>query len=114
MVALSEIVPLIGVPMNAEDLAVLVKADAGDAEAQDDMGHFFLAAGSSVAARYWLEQAVRQSNPNAMQCLGRCYLEGKIIERDENLAVMWIAKAAAHGHAIALAQVQALLSRVRQ
>lgn len=113
MVAFSEIAPLISISMDAEDLAVLMKADAGDAEAQDDMGQFFLAAGSSVAARYWLEQAVRQRNPNAMQCLGRCYLEGKIIERDDNLGIMWIAKAAAHGHAIALAQVHALTSRVR-
>lgn len=108
MVRVADVAPLIGIPMDAEALAVLVKADAGDAEAQDDIGHFFLAAGRQAAARHWLERAAHQENPNAMQCLGRCYLDGNIVARDENLAIMWIAKAAAHGHVIARAQMQAL------
>jgi len=114
MVAIAEVAPLVGVSMGEEDLALLVKADAGDPEAQDDMGQFFLAVGKHVAARYWLEQAALQEHPNAMQCLGRCYLEGDIVERDDNFAIMWIAKAAAHGHAIAQAQVQALIGQGRR
>jgi hypothetical protein len=108
MIPISEVVPLIGVEMSPEDLDMLAAADAGNAEAQDDMGQLFLASGKLEAAIYWLEQAARQGYPNAMQCLGRCYLAGEGVPKDENLAIMWIAKAAAHGHVIAQGQMQAL------
>ena len=108
MIALSDITPLIGIEMTAEDLEYLAAADAGSAEAQDDMGQLFLAAGRPTAAMYWLKQAAQQDYPNAMQCLGRCYLFGEGVQRDENLALMWLAKAAAHGHVIALAQMHSL------
>lgn len=108
MVPLAQVVPLIGIAMGQEDLAILAAADAGSAEAQDDMGQFFLAAGKLAAAIYWLKAATKQNHPNAMQCLGRCHLAGEGVPRDENFAIMWIAKAAAHGHAIAHAQMRAL------
>jgi len=75
------------------------------------MGQLCLAARRFEGARYWLELAARQDYPNAMQTLGRCYLAGDCVPKDENLGLMWIAKAAATGHAIAQAQMQAL--RVR-
>ena len=112
MIAFEDIETLLVLSMSAEDRRILLKADAGDAEAQDDMGQLFLAAGRFDAARYWLELAARQDYPNAMQTLGRCYLAGDCVPRDENLGVMWIAKAAAMGHTIAQAQMRAFRGAV--
>lgn len=108
MIPLRDIAPSIPFRMSTEDLEQLALADAGAPEAQDDMGQLFLAAGHLDVAIYWLEQAAQQNYPNAMQCLGRCYLAGEGVPKDENLAVMWIAKAAAHGHVIAQGQMQTL------
>jgi len=108
MLAFAEVQAFISVPMSNEDIDYLLRADAGDATAQDDVGQLFLNAGKHDAAIYWLQLAAQQNHPNAMQCLGRCYLHGDGVPKDENLAVMWIAKAAAHGHLIAQAQMQGL------
>lgn len=108
MLSLSDVRPLICIEMSEEDLDFLVAADAGDAEAQDDMGQMFLAAGKTEIAIHWLQLSARQDYPNAMQCLGQCYASGTGVPKDDNLAIMWIAKAAAHGHAIAMAQMQGL------
>jgi len=40
--------------------------------------------------------------------LGRCYLEGNGLPKDDSLALMWIAKSASLGHSIALAQIQSI------
>ena len=106
MLSLSEVAPLITIRLTEEDLKFLAAADAGSPEAQDDMGQFFLEARKYEAALYWLEQAARQDHPDAMQTLGRCYASGEGVPKDENLAIMWLAKAAAHGHVIAQAQMQ--------
>ncbi|MGZ5028874.1 MAG: hypothetical protein ACXV9T_16965, partial [Methylobacter sp.] len=60
------------------------------------------------SAVYWLELAAKQSLADAMHLLGRCYLEGNGLAKDENLGIMWIAKAASLGHPIALAQIQSI------
>lgn len=108
MLALADVAPLIVVRLTEEDLKYLAAADAGSAEAQDDMGQLFLSVGKHEAALYWLEQAARQDHPNAMQTMGQCRASGVGVPKDENLAIMWLARAAAHGHVIAQAQVQAL------
>jgi len=106
MVSLAEVTPLICVPLNREDLDFLVKADAGNADAQNDIGQLFSNAGKPKIALYWLEQAVRQGHADAMQWLGRCYIGGEGVPKNKNIGFMWIAKAAAHGHVIAQAQMQ--------
>jgi hypothetical protein len=111
MVPLSEVTPLIQIRLQPEDLDILAAADAGNAEAQADIGQLFLAAHKHAAAIYWLEQAAKQDHPDAMQNLGRCHLSGDGVPKDENLAIMWIAKAAARGHVIAQAQIQALTEK---
>ena len=108
MLALSEVQAHICIAMNPEDMDYLLRADQGDALAQDDMGQLFLSAGKFEAALYWLQLAAQQNHPDAMQCLGRCYLGGDGVPKDENLGMMWIAKAAAHGHVIAQAQMLCL------
>ena len=97
------------VPMDAEELAMVLDADAGDAEAQNDLGQIFLHADKYKAALYWLRQAADKDNADAMHWLAHCYFNGKGVPQDNNLGTMWLAKAAAHGHVIAQAQMHGLI-----
>ena len=108
MLSWPNVVPKLCVPMNSVDLSFALRADAGEADAQNDIGQLFLNAGKHAAALYWLRMAAQQDNADAMQCLGRCYLNGQGLPKDENLGLMWIAKAAAYGHVIAQAQMKSL------
>ena len=96
------------IPLSSEDIDVIKEADAGDAAAQNDVGLIFIAHKKWKSAIYWLEQAAKQNFPDAMQWLGECYLKGFGVEKDENVAVMWIAKAASLGHTIAKMQIEAM------
>jgi uncharacterized protein len=111
MLSFAEVQAQIYVPMNPEDLTCLIRADAGDADAQSDIGQLFLNAGKPEAGVYWLQLATKQDHADAMQCLGRCYVSGDGVPKDTNMGIMWIAKAAAHGHAIAQAQMTSLQRR---
>lgn len=104
-VLFSDVIPLISIPVTSEDLEIILRADAGDPEAQNDVGQMFSSAGKVKSALYWLEQAARQNHPDAMQCLGRCYAAGDGVPQNRNLSLMWIAKAAAFGHLIAKCQM---------
>ncbi len=108
MLAWDAVMPHICIPTTSEDLAFVLRADAGDAEAQNDIGQLFSIAGKHEAALYWLQQAAQQGHSDAMQWLGRCYLGGEGVPKDEYLGIMWIAKAASLGHVIAKAQMDAL------
>jgi hypothetical protein len=104
----ADVLPLVCAPMDAEELALALSADAGNAHAQNDLGQLFLKANKFKCALYWLEQAAKKDNADAMQWLGYCYFNGKGVPQDDNLGLMWVAKAAAHGHVIAQAQVHGL------
>ena len=113
--ALSDVLGLIcdstGVPFNDDDVAVLLQADAGDAEAQADIGallYVHAPGGGREAALYWLRAAAEQGSAEAMQWLGTAHA-AKGTEQGDQLAVMWIAKAAALGHPIARRQLDGLL-----
>lgn len=107
-VELDDVVPLITIAMTLADLERVCAADAGDPEAQNDVAMLFLAAGRHKAAVYWLELAVEQGYADAMHHMGVCHLNGLGVPRDENKAIMWIAKAASSGHAIARQQMFAM------
>lgn len=114
---------------SAQDVQTLVRADQGEALAQAQMGsQFALLAlrGAAPAtppapghdagriAHYFLERAAEQAQADAMHWLGLLYAAGLgpagDADADNNaMALMWIAKAAAHGHAIARQQLAALL-----
>jgi len=111
MLLWSEVVPHICVPIEAENQHFILLADAGNAEAQDDIGQLFLMSEKHQAAFYWFQQAAQQNYPDAMQWLGHCYVNGKGVQKDENLGMMWIAKAAALGHVIAQGQMKGLINR---
>ncbi len=91
-----------------EDVELIRQADAGDAESQNDLALLLLAQGRSKGAVYWFNLAASQNHADAMNWLGRCYVEGLGVDQDENLGVMWIAKAAALGHVISEAQMHGM------
>ena len=93
------------IPLPVDDIDLLKAADAGDATAQTDLALLFLGHGKTKSAVYWLELAAKQNYPDAMHCLGCCYLHAV---KEEALALMWIAKAASLGHRVAQAQIEAL------
>ena len=111
MLLWSEVEPHICVPIEPEDKQFILLADAGDVEAQDDIGQLFLMSEKYQAAIYWFQQAAQQNNPDAMQWLGHCYINGKGVPKDENLGMMWIANAAALGHVIAQGQMKGIIGR---
>ncbi|MBP8779644.1 MAG: SEL1-like repeat protein [Alicycliphilus sp.] len=114
MLALGDVLALVEVKLSAEDRAMLLRADAGDAQAQADMGALFYVAGVHKAALYWLQEAAAQDNADAMQWLGTAYAGGGgVIPQDDNLAIMWLARAAALGHRIAAYQLEQLRAGCR-
>lgn len=98
----------IGIPLDPEDLDLIKSADAGDAYSQNDLAVLFLENDKPKSAIYWLELATKQDFADAMHLLGTCYLKGNGVPKDNNLALMWIAKAASLGHPIAITQIQAI------
>jgi hypothetical protein len=110
---LSDVLPEISISVTSEDIEFILLADAGDADAQNDIGQLFSIAGKPEAALYWLQQAANQGNPDAMQWLGQFYARGEGVPTDENLSMMWLAKAAALGHVIAKSQMDEILKSCR-
>ena len=85
MLLWSEVAPHICVPIEPEDKQFIFQADAGDTEAQDDIGQLFLMSEKYQAEIYWSEQAAQQNNANAMRWLSHFYVNGKGVPKDENL-----------------------------
>ena len=108
MISLDSIKNDIGIPLNPDDIELIKAADAGKPEAQNDLGVLFLENNKPQSAIYWLELAAKQDFVNAMHLLGNCYLKGNGLAKDNNLALMWIAKAASLGHPIAVAQIKSI------
>jgi TPR repeat protein len=108
MVSLEAIRTYICIPLEDDDVPLIKDADSGSAEAQNDLALLFLANQKPRGAIYWLELAAKQEYPDAMHWLGRCHLEGNGVLQDDNLGMMWLAKAAARGHIVSQAQMQAM------
>ena len=114
LVDLAQVLELFG-PYSEPDFAALIEAaDAGGGEAETDLGLVLLQEGKAAAAVAFFQRAARQGDPEAMHWLYRCYREGLGIKPDMNLAMMWLHKAAACGHAIAQAQTEALRNLAAQ
>ena len=108
MICLESIKNDIGIPLEPDDIELIKAADAGDANAQNDLAILFLENDKPQNAIYWLELATKQDFADAMHLLGTCYLKGDGLAVDNNLALMWIAKAASLGHSIAIAQIKSI------
>lgn len=109
MVRLSDVAPSVCAPLLSEEMRLLLEADSGAPAAQRDIGQVFASHGKHEIAMYWLKLAADQGDADAMQCIGAAHAAGAGVEQDNDLAIMWIAKAASHGHQIAQAQTKSLL-----
>lgn len=108
MISLESAFSHFSIRIDSEDLEIIEMADGGNAEAQTDLALLFLEQNDPESAVYWLELAAKQDYPEAMHWLGRCHVDGQGVPTNENFGIMWLAKAAAHGHVISQAQVEAM------
>lgn len=96
------------IPLANKDLALIIKADDGDALAQNDVALLLLEHLEPSLAIYWLTLAAKQNCADAMQLLGHCHATGNGTSKDMNQSMMWISKAAALGNIIASQQMDDL------
>jgi TPR repeat protein len=108
MISLNDLQADACIPLPDENLDLVIDADKGNVDAQNDLALVFLAHGKFKSAIYWLEAAAKLNCADAMHLLGCCYLAGEGLVKDENQAMIWIAKAASLEHAIACAQMKKL------
>lgn len=99
-------------PLGKEEVALLDRADAGDAGAQTELALLFLEYKKIKGALAWLGLAARQDNANAMYLLGRIHIDGLDGEVDENLGLMWLCKAASLHDQFASAVMHAIRYRL--
>ena len=81
---------------------LLIKAEQGDSEAQNELGNCYLG-GNGVAQDYaeavkWYRRAAEQLHAFAEYNLGWCYFNGKGISQNYIEAVRWFRGAAEQGH----------------
>lgn len=108
MICFDSIKDDICIALESDDIKLIKNADSGVANAQNDLALLFLENDKPKSAVYWLELAAKQSFADAMHLLGYCYLKGNGLTKNDNLAIMWIAKAASLGHSIALEQIRSI------
>jgi TPR repeat protein len=104
--------PFISIPIDVADFPLIASADAGDPESQNDLAMLLLIHNSKEQAVYWFEKSAKQNYPDAMHWLGRVYIDGLGNEKNENLGLMWLAKAASHGHVISSAQMESIRNNI--
>ena len=107
---LASVLARTGLETTSEDIDIILRADAGDADAQTDLGVLLLEHARSEDAVKLFVMAADQGGADAMQWLGKCYAEGTGVGKDHNMALKWIAQAAAQGHVIAKAQMDTVLT----
>jgi len=105
LIAFSELTKNCVISLTVGDNDLILQADTGNAEAQNDLGVLFLRHEKPDLAVYWLNLAAKQQQADAMQLLGTCYALGKGVEKNRNLAMMWVAKAASLGSVLANQQM---------
>jgi len=109
---LGAVLPLAGVvaPPPAELVEIILRADAGDLEALNDLGMMLLfdpVFRRQPASAVTLFQAAAAKNyPDAMHWLFHCFFNGVGVAKDNVTAIQWLNQAATFGHQIAKAQLQ--------
>ena len=130
LVPFAAVQPALSLHLTDEDVRMLLRADQGDAAAQADVGALFAlaaldeaqaqagsrpaplargAGGHVVPALHLLTQAAQQGQADAMHWLGLLHAAGLCEGDGDAMALMWIAKAAAHGHVSAQRQLAGLM-----
>lgn len=108
MVALDDVLPFVSAQIAEEDIELIILADAGNADAQNDLGQLFDQSGKPEIVLYWWRASADQGHPDAMHHLGSYFMSGKCVPKDENIGNMWIAKAASVGHVTAGTQMNSV------
>ncbi len=96
------------------DYSLLIRADKGDSDGQNDLALLFLEHDRADIALYWLELAAAQQHADAMHHLSELYRGGRGVAQCESTALMWLAQAAAKGHSIARKQLAAVTGAITQ
>lgn len=108
MLTLADLLPMLCVSVDPEDYELLADADAGNADAQNDLAQLFLDANRPDIALHWMQLAVDQEHADAIHNLAMLYIKGIGLEKDKTKGLMWLAKAASLGHSIAKQQIATL------
>ena len=86
-----------------EFAALLKKAEAGDADAQTDLGYVYITGKGvpkdAAKAVEWYQKAAAQGNAWSQHNFGLMYLKGEGVPKDASKAVEWFQKAATQGNA---------------
>ena len=113
-VLVDDVMAISPLKLETEDCKLIADADAGHAEAQCDLALLFLMQNLPAEAVRWLTLAAKQTYPEAMHQLGRCYIAGNGVEANEALGIEWISRAAAFGHSTARHMVNYLMDPARE
>lgn len=108
MIEIDSIRPYISAIFEEEDWQLIAQADAGNAEAQNELALLFQGKEKYKSAVFWLRSAMKKGSRDAMHWMGRCYIEGKGVPGNEDMGMMLLAKSAALGHAISQGQMAAI------
>ncbi len=98
----------IGYPLTNEDISNIVKADAGDALAQEEVAIFFLEAGNQERALAWLQISAKNGCADAMLMLGENYLAGQTEIGTVEAGLYWLERAAMTGMLLAKQTLEGL------
>jgi hypothetical protein len=109
MIELDELARHIRLDLDEDTRAIIQAADLGDADASNSLALLFLASHQPGRAAPWLALAADKGHADAMHWLARCHFQGLGAAQNGALGVMWLAKAAAHGHCISAQQLTALV-----
>ena len=113
-VLVDDVMAISPLKLETEDRKLIADADAGHAESQCDLALLFLMQNLPTEAVRWLTLAAKQTYPEAMHQLGRCYIAGNGVEANEALGIDWISRAAAFGHSTARHMVNYLMDPARE
>lgn len=106
--SLSNVAPFMTIPITPDLENALDEAEKGMAVGFNEVGLIFFENGVYDIAITWFELAAKRGNLDAMDWLSTCYLEGLGTEANLAKGIEWLGKAAAGGHPIAAAKIQAL------
>jgi len=80
-------------------LDLIKSAEAGNVEAQYNLGISYYSDKDFKQAVVWFTKAAEQNHPKAQTALGLCYFNGKGVKQDYKQAIKWLIKAAEQGNA---------------
>lgn len=122
MLPLEDIIPYIFIELNKDEFDILIDADNGNAKSQSEIGALIAIKSMGIkfpikyklfdSAMYWLELAAEKGQADAMHWIGILYANSKNRGNSKDLSLMWIFRAAAHGHLIAQHQTSAILENL--